>query len=138
MDYFHLVQLANRALTELRRRLTGARRKRRGRKGDPEWDLRRLLLRNAEDLAGAKRNRLVDTLTGLGPDGCTLLGGWIVKEKVRDLRFDHSCARNSAQELWRRTCAARRGAASVVTEKGAETANEEQLRLAQAQYRAGA
>lgn len=84
-DHFHVVQLANRALTDLRRRLTWKRRSRRGRAGDPEWDLRRLLLRNAEDLTDAKRHKLIDTLTGLGEDGCTLLGGWIVKEKLRDL-----------------------------------------------------
>jgi len=53
-DHFHVVQLANRALTERRRRLTW---KRRGRKGDPGWDARRLLLRNAKDLPEAKRHK---------------------------------------------------------------------------------
>jgi len=37
VDRFHLVQLANQALTEYRRELTWATRGRRGRKADPEW-----------------------------------------------------------------------------------------------------
>jgi transposase len=85
VDHFHVVQLANHAVTELRRRLAWAYRDRRGRKGDPEWDARRALLRNHEDLNPTQEAKLIDTLTRLGEHGVTLLGAWIIKEKLRDL-----------------------------------------------------
>ncbi|WP_449066803.1 transposase, partial [Planomonospora algeriensis] len=40
VDHFHLVQLANAAVTEVRRRVTVQVRGRRGRKGNREWELR--------------------------------------------------------------------------------------------------
>ena len=49
VDRFHLVALANRAVTEYRRELAWARRGRRGRKIDPEWAQRNRLLRAARD-----------------------------------------------------------------------------------------
>ena len=45
VDRFHLVALANKAVTECRRELAWARRGRRGRKCDPEWAQRNRLLR---------------------------------------------------------------------------------------------
>jgi hypothetical protein len=42
--------LANTALIEIRRRTTWQLRGRRGRSGDGEWDVRRLLTRNRENL----------------------------------------------------------------------------------------
>lgn len=51
-DAFHVVQPANRKLAQLRRRLTLAQRRRRGRTGDPEWEIRGLLIRNSENLTG--------------------------------------------------------------------------------------
>jgi transposase len=39
VDHFHLVQLANQAVTEVRRRVTVQVRGRRGRKGNREWEL---------------------------------------------------------------------------------------------------
>ncbi|WP_202970775.1 transposase [Saccharothrix sp. ALI-22-I] len=47
VDHFHLVQLANQALTEVRRRVTVQVRGRRGRKGNREWELRNRLTRSA-------------------------------------------------------------------------------------------
>jgi hypothetical protein len=47
VDHFHVVQLANTALTEIRRRLTVRIRGRRGRKGNREWELRNRLTRSA-------------------------------------------------------------------------------------------
>ncbi len=44
VDHFHLVKLANDALTKVRRRITWELRDRRGRKIDPEWANRRRLL----------------------------------------------------------------------------------------------
>jgi transposase len=52
VDHFHLVQLANQALTEVRRRVTVQVRGRRGRKGDREWELRNRLTRSAARMHG--------------------------------------------------------------------------------------
>jgi transposase len=48
VDHFHLVQLANQTLTEVRRRITVQQRGRRGRKGNREWELRNRLLGRAD------------------------------------------------------------------------------------------
>ncbi|MFF3460690.1 ISL3 family transposase, partial [Streptomyces sp. NPDC002730] len=50
VDHFHVVQLANKMLSTVRRRTTAELRGRRGRATDPEWKARRRLLRNREDL----------------------------------------------------------------------------------------
>nr|WP_245718996.1 transposase [Micromonospora rhizosphaerae] len=47
VDHFHLVQLANATVTEVRRRVTVQVRGRRGRKGNREWELRNRLTRSA-------------------------------------------------------------------------------------------
>ncbi|PFG49810.1 transposase [Amycolatopsis sulphurea] len=82
---FHVVQLANRRLAELRRRCTWAQRRRRGRRGDPEWAVRGLLRRNAEDLTAEQRDTLTRTLTEIGTYGRWILTGWHAKEKLRTL-----------------------------------------------------
>ena len=51
VDHFHLVKLANDALTAVRRRVTFDTHGRRGRKKDPEWANRRRLLTSRERLA---------------------------------------------------------------------------------------
>ena len=51
VDHFHLVKLANDAVTKVRRRVTWTLRERRGRKIDPEWANRRRLLRGRERLS---------------------------------------------------------------------------------------
>ena len=51
VDHFHLVKLANDALTKVRRRVTWDLRDRRGRRIDPEWANRRRLLRARERLS---------------------------------------------------------------------------------------
>ncbi len=56
VDHFHLIQLANTMLTDVRRRLTRDLRGRRGRKADPEWANRRRLLTARERLS---RTRLL-------------------------------------------------------------------------------
>ncbi|MER6076658.1 transposase, partial [Streptomyces sp. NPDC001817] len=50
VDHFHVVQLANKMLSTVRRRTTAELRGRHGRATDPEWKARRRLLRNREDL----------------------------------------------------------------------------------------
>lgn len=51
VDHFHLVQLANQTLAEVRRRVTVQVRGRRGRKGNREWELRNRLTRSAAGCA---------------------------------------------------------------------------------------
>jgi transposase len=85
VDCFHLVQLANRKLAELRRRLTWRQRGRRGRKGDPEWKVRGLLRRNKEDLTPEQLDRLRTELEGIGTYGKQVYQAWQAKELLRDL-----------------------------------------------------
>jgi len=85
VDCFHVVQLAQRRLAELRRRCTWALRGRRGRRGDPEWEVRGLLRRNTEDLTAEQRDTLIATLSDVGTYGRWILAGWHAKEKLRAL-----------------------------------------------------
>ncbi|MFI7232644.1 transposase [Nonomuraea angiospora] len=85
VDHFHLVQLVKARLAELRRRLTWKMRGRRGRKGDPEYDHRRLLRAAAEELTDQRRTVLERDLTRIGTYGRHILAGWHAKEKLRDL-----------------------------------------------------
>jgi hypothetical protein len=52
VDHFHLVKIANDALTKVRRRVTWDLRDRRGRRADPEWANRRRLMRGTGTLVG--------------------------------------------------------------------------------------
>ncbi|WP_146776827.1 transposase, partial [Parafrankia sp. Ea1.12] len=68
---FHVVQLANKTLNLVRRRLTRSVRGRRGR--TTEWKARRKLLRNREDLTDAEFERMWNPLMDQGPIGQALL-----------------------------------------------------------------
>jgi transposase len=85
VDHFHVVQLANTAVTEVRCRISTQLRGRRGRKGDGEWDVRNLLTRNHEDLSAHRFAKLWNSLVDLGDAGYEILGAYIAKEKLRDL-----------------------------------------------------
>jgi transposase len=85
VDHFPVVQLANTVLTEVRQRVTVTTRGRRGRTGDGEWDIRRLLLRNREDLSARRLAKLWNTLVDLGTPGVEILTAWIAKEELRTL-----------------------------------------------------
>ncbi|MFF5181836.1 transposase [Micromonospora sp. NPDC000316] len=52
VDHFHVVQLANRAVTGIRRRVTLTQRGRSGRSRDPEWRMRNRLTRTAARMLG--------------------------------------------------------------------------------------
>jgi transposase len=81
-----VVQLANRAVTEVRRRITLTRRGRRGRGSDPEWRLRNRLTRSAARMSGKHVYRLVDTLQALPiAIGAPILAAWNAKEDLLDL-----------------------------------------------------
>jgi transposase len=85
VDHFHVVQLANKAVDEVRCRITTQLRGRRGRKGDGEWDVRNLLTRNHENLSERRFARMWNTLVDLGPPGEQILTAYIAKEKLREL-----------------------------------------------------
>lgn len=80
VDAFHLVQLANLMVTRVRQRLVRKREQRRGRKVDPAWAHRTLLLRGNDTLSARARTRLDAVFTT-----DELSAGWGVKEQVRRL-----------------------------------------------------
>jgi transposase len=85
VDCFHIVQLAQRHLADLRRRLTWRHHGRRARKGDPVYAVRKLLRRNQEDLTADQLATLKAELTGMGTYGKQILDAWRAKELLRDL-----------------------------------------------------
>lgn len=120
VDHFHLVQLANQAVTEVRRRVTLQHRGRRGRKGNREWELRNRLTRSAARMRAEHVDALVDDLSAL-PEAISgpILAAWNAKEDLLDLlatarthpdreriarllyRFYHRCAHADVPELER-------------------------------------
>ena len=85
VDHFHVVQLANQMVASVRRRVTSALRGRRVRKDDPEYGIRRRLLRNREDLTDEKFTDMWNRLIDLGRPGEQILSAWIAKEELRAL-----------------------------------------------------
>jgi transposase len=86
VDHFHLVQLANQALTEIRRRVTVQVRGRRGRKGNREWELRNRLTRSAARMHAKHLDPMVDDLQALPARiGEPILAAWNAKEDLLDL-----------------------------------------------------
>jgi transposase len=84
VDHFHLVKLANDALTKVRRRVTWDLRDRRGRKLDPEWANRRRLLRARERLSDKSFAKMWNTIVSEDNTG-QILSAWIAKEELRTL-----------------------------------------------------
>jgi transposase len=84
VDHFHLVKLANDALTKVRRRVTWDLRDRRGRKIDPEWANRRRLLRARERLSDKSFAKMWNTIADEDPTS-QILSAWIAKEELRTL-----------------------------------------------------
>lgn len=84
VDHFHLVKLANEALTKVRRRVIWEQQGRRGRKIDPAWANRRRLLTAKQRLSpkafAAMWNSLVDS-----DPSAQILTAWIAKEELRNL-----------------------------------------------------
>jgi len=84
VDHFHLVKLANDALTKVRRRVTWDLRDRRGRKIDPEWANRRRLLRARERLSPNSFATMWNRIQAEDPSA-QILSAWIAKEELRTL-----------------------------------------------------
>jgi transposase len=104
VDRFHIAQLANKAITDVRRRRIWEQRDRRGRKIDPGWRARRDLLRRSENLTERGWSRvlaacLADTGTD-DPQG-ELCHTWAAKEYLTSI-YDTAVDRAHAhrQLLW--------------------------------------
>ena len=83
VDLFHVVQLAVKAVGDVRRRVVRARYGRRGRSGDPEYGIKGLLVRNLEHLSPDQFAKIIDTLDR-DRYGQEIAAAWIAKEKLRD------------------------------------------------------
>ena len=83
-DHFHLLRLANQAVTAVRQRVTRQTLGRRGRRSDPAWASRRRLLRGRERLSEQAFTRMWNDLIDAEPTG-QLLAAWIAKEELRAL-----------------------------------------------------
>lgn len=84
-DRFHLIALANHALTEVRQRATRDVRGRRGRRADPEWANRRRLLTGHEHLSTRSFVKMWNSLAATGQPGLEVLHAYTVKEDLRAL-----------------------------------------------------
>ncbi len=76
--------LANKAVTAVRQRVTRELLGRRGRRRDPAWANRRLLLRGRERLSQAAMARMWNGCVDHDPSG-QILSAWIAKEELRAL-----------------------------------------------------
>lgn len=85
IDHFHIVQLADQALTEVRRRPTMTHRGRRDRKGNREWDLRNRLTRCAARMHADHPDSMVDQHEAPGRLGTDLLTAWNAKDLLDPL-----------------------------------------------------
>ena len=84
VDHFHLIMLANKAVAAVRQRVTQDLLGRRGRKTDPTWANRRLLLHGRERLSPAALARMWNGCIDHDPTG-QILSTWIAKEELRAL-----------------------------------------------------
>jgi transposase len=83
-DPFHVTRIANRTVDLVRRRVQNEQLGHRGRKVDPLFKIRKLLLKGAERLDEQGRERMLLGLRAGDPDD-ELLGAWLAKESVRDV-----------------------------------------------------
>lgn len=83
-DGFHVVRVANRCLDTVRRRVQQEQLGHRGRKDDPLYRNRKIMLTGNERLTSKGRDRLLEGLR-LGDPHDEVLGAWLAKEQVRDL-----------------------------------------------------
>jgi transposase len=91
-DPFHVVRIANRCVDQVRRRVQNETLGHRGRKRDPLYRIRKLLLTGSERLDERGSNRMLLGLR-IGDPHDELLGAWLAKESVRDVYL----AENPAQ-----------------------------------------
>jgi transposase len=86
VDPFHVAQLANKAVGDVRRRVTHQLRDRRGRATDPEYTIRNLLVRGPGTLSGNGRAKILTTLADLGGEESFAIGAaWRAKNHLLGL-----------------------------------------------------
>ncbi len=83
-DPFHVVRVANRCLDKVRRRVQNETLHHRGRKADPLYRIRKLLLSGSERLDERGHDRMLLGLR-VGDPHDEVLGAWLAKESVRDI-----------------------------------------------------
>lgn len=83
-DPFHVVRVANRCLDQVRRRVQNETLGHRGRKHDPLYRVRKVLLTGSGRLDERGHDRLLLGLR-LGDPNDEVLGAWLAKENVRDI-----------------------------------------------------
>ncbi len=83
-DPFHVVRVGNRCLDKVRRRVQQETLHHRGRKADPLYRIRKLLLTGAERLDNRGHDRILLGLR-VGDPNDEVLGAWLAKESVRDV-----------------------------------------------------
>jgi transposase len=84
VDHFHLVKLANDAVTKVRRRVIWEQHGRRGRKIDPAWANRRRLLTARERLSTTAFTTMWNSLID-SDESNQVFTTWIAKEELRSL-----------------------------------------------------
>lgn len=90
-DPFHVVRLANRCLYQVRRRVQNATLGHRGRKRDPLYRIRKLMLTGTERLEGPGLERMLLGMRAGDPED-EVLGAWLAKESVRDVYLTNDLA----------------------------------------------
>jgi len=98
VDHWHLVRLANQALTEVRQRVAREQLGRRGRKADQAWAHRRLLLAAGDRLSPRGLDRLEQVFRRDDPTD-EIGAAWGVKERLRQLLAEHDQDR-IRHKLW--------------------------------------
>ena len=83
-DPFHVVRVANRCLEKVRRRVQNETQGHRGRKHDPLYRIRIVMLKGVERLDGMGVDRMLLGPRAGDPDE-GVLGAWLAKESVRDV-----------------------------------------------------
>ncbi len=83
-DPFHVVRVANRCADAVRRRVQNETLGHRGRKDDPLYRIRKLLLTGSERLNERGRDRILLSLRTGDPND-EVVGAWLAKESVRDV-----------------------------------------------------
>lgn len=83
-DPFHVVRVANRCMDTVRRRVQNEQLGHRGRKRDPLFKIRKILLAGSERVTQGGVDRMLLGLRAGDPND-ELLGAWLAKESVRDV-----------------------------------------------------
>lgn len=101
-DPFHVVRAGNRCIDKVRRRVQNETLGHRGRKHDPLYRIRKVLLTGNERLNERGRNRMLLGLRAGDPRD-EVLGAWLAKESARDVYLTDD--RNEARVLLDKTIA---------------------------------